>query len=147
MKLEERFKIVPVEIQVSSGVSFECYEHTEENIIWVKLSGVCEPESGYGKYFYQHLGLVLLKFQPNAVLVDLRELGYNYGAPITGIFEVFNEVRIFGDDTVLRAFVLSSTNKFAFATLLNFDAERPEPPLFLDVNLAYDYLYAEYDKI
>ncbi|GLB47852.1 hypothetical protein [Neptunitalea lumnitzerae] len=144
------FKPTTIDITPRDTVFCTCAEHTQENILLITLSGTCEPGStgeNYGRFFYQKIGLALLKFQPNAVLIDMRNLSYKYGDRIGGVFQVFNEVRIHEDDVVLAAFVLSNKNVHGIASLLNFNPDNLEPPLFLDIDTAYSYLYTEYDKI
>ncbi|GLB52595.1 hypothetical protein NBRC110019_16350 [Neptunitalea chrysea] len=143
------FKPVTIDITPREKVFCTCAAHKEENILLITLSGVCEYGSrgeNYGRFFYEKIGLAILKHQPNAILVDMRNLSYEYGDRIVGVFQIFNEVRIFGDDTVLAAFVLSDKNIKGIASLLGFHLNHPEPPIFLDIHEAYTYLY-EYDKI
>ncbi|MGG8495077.1 hypothetical protein ACQY1Q_01560 [Tenacibaculum sp. TC6] len=144
------FKEISIENRTSEEVTCQFFEHEEENILLVKLAGVCSVGSSgenYGAYLYQKIGLALLTTQPNAVLVDLQELEYQFGDRISLLFQVFSQVRIFDEEEIITAFVCSDKNKLGLASLLQFDLENPAPPFFYDLQLAYKTLYEQYDRI
>ncbi len=146
----EKFKSIEIQIPESYKIRCDFKEHIEESILLINLSGICSNGSqgeDYGQYLYQKIGLSLLATKPLAVLVDLQNLHYEYGDRIINLFQIFSDLRIFGEDKILTAFVISDKNKFGLASLLRFNLENPKPPIFYDMKIAYDYLFQEYDKI
>lgn len=145
-------KFKSIEIQLPELINVQCSfkEHSEENILWVSLSGACSKGSqgeNYGAYFYQKIGLSLLSIQPTAVLIDLQNLEYEYGDRILALFQVFTDIKIFGEDNIITAFVLSDKNKFGLSSILKFNIANPKPPLFYKLDQAYAYVLEEYDKV
>lgn len=150
MKHPDNFKALSIEINNTNQVVYKYYEQKGESFSIFKISGEI-PDGSAGKevglYIYQKLALAILTHQPNAVLVDLSEFTYNYGTAIMAFLETFSTIRIFGEDDVLSAFILSDKNKYGIASLCNFNVENPRLPFFTDFEKGYTYLYTEYDKI
>ena len=96
---------------------------------------------------YQKLTLAIITYEPNAVLLDLRDFTYNYGTAIMQLLDTFSRIKIFGNDEVLAAFVLSEKNKFGIASLCNFDPENVRIPFFTAFEKGYNYLFDLYEKI
>lgn len=142
----------PVEIQIEEATEVNClfYEHKEENILLIKIVGKCSKGSSgenYGQYLYQSIGLSLLKFKPNAVLIDMQDLEYQYGNRILDVFQICSDVRIFDEDPILTSFVLSDKNRIGLSSLLQFDPENPKSPIYYDFTLAFQDLWNKCDEI
>lgn len=146
----KNFKEIEINLQKPKEITCCYLEHKEESFSIFKISGKI-PDGSQGKncglYIYQSLVLAIITEEPNAVLVDLREFTYNYGTAIIPLLEVFSKVKIFDDDEVLSAFILSDKNKYGFASLCQFDVDNPGKPFFLDFDKGYHYLFDAYDKI
>jgi len=142
---------VVLDIELATSATLECtfYESKEECILKVHISGICTDGSqgeDYGAYLYEHIGLAILKVKPLAVLIDLQDLDYTYGTRILRVFQICDDIKMF-DDLILTAFVLSDKNKFGLASLLQFDVQHPEPPIYYDVERATKELWEAYDAI
>ena len=146
----DNFNPVNLEITASNEVNCAFFEHHEESILKIEITGKCSHGSrgeNYGQHLYQKIGLALLKFQPLAVLIDLRGLEYEYGDRILSLFNIFSDLKIFDEDPILTSFVLSDNNKIGLSSLLQFNTERPQPPFYYDLKLAYEDLWKAYDAI
>lgn len=140
------------EISIPSSAELTCsiYDHKEESILWVEIKGQCGHGSQgehYGNFLYQKIGLALLTFKPIAILIDIRDMQYNYGDRILGLFQIFHDVAIYPEEGFITSFVLSDKNRLGLSSLLNLDLEQPESNFHLDLDLAYDHLIKRYDEI
>jgi hypothetical protein len=123
--------------------------HSTEAILKISLQGTCGIGSQgghYGQYIYQSIGLALLTHQPIGVIVDLRNLNYEYGDRILNLFQVFSDVKPMGHDLIL-AYVISNNNKYGLSSLLQLNLKALHSPFFDDYHKALNYVFKAYDAI
>ncbi|BDD07784.1 hypothetical protein FUAX_02160 [Fulvitalea axinellae] len=146
----DQFKPRTIELPVPEEVDCRFFEHEEECILKVELSGRCSWGSrgwNYGDFLYRRVGLALLTVEPMAVLFDMEKLEYEYGDRMLRLFQLFDDIRPSGESRILTAFVLSDSNRFGMSSLVGFDPDQPHAPFFRNEDEAYRYLFKEYDKI
>lgn len=139
-----------IEIKPLDFINCTIFEHPEELIMMVKISGICPTGSrgpNWGTYLYRKIGLALLTIKPLAVLVDLRELEYEFSDRMLNLFYIFNEIDMYDGDKTIVHYILSEKNKYGLASLLQFNLEKPEAPFFYDADTAYKTLFEIYDAI
>jgi len=140
------FNSIKIEIEKVNDVVCQFYEHQEENILKVEITGKCcygSRGENYGQYFVEKIGLALLKVEPTAVLIDLRDLEYEFGDRIYSLFHICAQI----DKELIVAYVLSDKNKHGLSSLFKFELEKPRNPFYYDYDKAYQELYDRYDKI
>lgn len=148
--MKPTFEPVSITLPKNNEISIKFEEHTEDLIAKITLTGVCtdgsQGKEDYGEYLYQTIGLFLLTIKPMGVLVDLRDLKYNYGTRIMNLFQIFNDV-ITCEGTTPRAYIISDKNKYGLASLFQFDLENLKAPFFYNEADAYKDLYIKYDAL
>ena len=143
------FKKISNQIETLGDVNCGFEIHTTESILKISLDGACGIGSqgeNYGTYIYQSIGLALLIHQPIGIIIDLRDLTYEYGDRILSLFQVFSDVRPMGDDTI-NAYVLSDKNKYGLSALLHLNLDELKPPFFDDYQTTFDHVFKLYNAI
>lgn len=127
--------MIPNLSSVSITVSFGQYK--DGRILLARIAGVLSPGSLGSpdcRFIRQELGRAILAMEPEAVLMDLADMEYQYGNALVDAFQVLDGYPV--------AFLLSEKNKVGLKSLMGSGDN-----VFLDAEKAREHVIDAWERL
>ena len=144
------FNKIDTSLYTSNNVKIDCFEHKEESILVINITGKLEDGSAAANdcnYIREQIAIAIYKTTPIAIIIDIQDMQYQYGNSIINAFAPLYEIDLFDGDGFIYAFVLSDKNKYGLSSLWVFDIDSPREGIYYNFDKAMQYILERYEKI